>query len=172
MISRIFTLCIPFVGSLAVYWKPLPLVVLGTPTVLSGCLALLLPETSGKDLPQTIYEADQVIANIQGVSWILLYQVGGVGVWRKILASNHLRGWSGDQGFPAWGIWEVLGGRVGGEGAIEFRGFSVGEGENTCLKKFAKLTWKSLICWNSTNNKLINWMKTLPVSAWSVLNCQ
>jgi hypothetical protein len=67
MISRIFTLCIPFVGSLAVYWKPLPLVVLGTPTVLSGCLALLLPETSGKDLPQTIYEADQVTTNIRGV---------------------------------------------------------------------------------------------------------
>jgi hypothetical protein len=116
MISRIFTLCIPFVGSLAVYWKPLPLVVLGTPTVLSGCLALLLPETSGKDLPQTIYEADQVIKGFQP------------------------------------GVYE----RVGGEGAIKFRGFSVGAGRGKYLsQKFAKLTWKSVICGNSTKNKQI-----------------
>jgi hypothetical protein len=60
MISRIFTLCVPFVGSLAVYWEPLPLVVLGIPTVLAGLLALVLPETSGKDLPQTIQEANLV----------------------------------------------------------------------------------------------------------------
>ena len=61
MVSRIFTLCVPFVGSLAAYWKPLPMVALGIPTVLAGVLALVLPETSGKDLPQTIYESDQVI---------------------------------------------------------------------------------------------------------------
>jgi MFS transporter, OCT family, solute carrier family 22 (organic cation transporter), member 4/5 len=60
MISRIFTLCVPFVGSLAVYWKPLPLVVLGIPTVLAGILALVLPETLGKVLPQTIQEANLV----------------------------------------------------------------------------------------------------------------
>jgi hypothetical protein len=34
MISRAFTLCVPFVGSLAAYWKPLPMVALGIPTVL------------------------------------------------------------------------------------------------------------------------------------------
>ena len=60
MISRVFTLCVPFVGALAVYWTPLPMVVLGIPTVLAGFLALVLPETAGKDLPQTIEEADQV----------------------------------------------------------------------------------------------------------------
>jgi len=60
MISRIFSLCVPFVGSLAVYWKPLPLVVLGIPTILAGLSALVLPETSGKELPQTIQEANLV----------------------------------------------------------------------------------------------------------------
>ncbi len=60
MISRAFTLCVPFVGSLAIYWTPLPMVALGIPTVLAGILALVLPETAGKDLPQTIQEADQV----------------------------------------------------------------------------------------------------------------
>ena len=60
MVSRIFTLCIPFVGALAIFWKPLPMVVLGIPTILSGILALILPETSGKDLPQTMEEADMV----------------------------------------------------------------------------------------------------------------
>jgi hypothetical protein len=79
-------------------------------------LALLLPETSGKDLPQTIYEADQVIKGFQ------------LGVYERYWVG----GWGG-----------------GGEGTIEFRGFSVGAGENTCLKKFAKLTWKSVICWKN-----------------------
>ena len=60
MISRIFTLCVPFVGSLASFWTPLPMVVLGIPTVLAGLLAITLPETSGKDLPQTLEEADMV----------------------------------------------------------------------------------------------------------------
>ena len=68
MISRAFTLCVPFVGSLAIYWAPLPMVALGIPTVLAGILALVLPETSGKDLPQTIQEADQV-----QISSILFY---------------------------------------------------------------------------------------------------
>jgi len=60
MISRIFTLFAPFVGDLAIYWKPLPMIVLGIPTVLAGLLALTLPETSGKELPQNIQEADMV----------------------------------------------------------------------------------------------------------------
>ena len=60
MISRVFTLCVPFVGSLALFWAPLPMVVLGVPKVLSGLLAITLPETCGKDLPQTLEEADMV----------------------------------------------------------------------------------------------------------------
>jgi len=39
------------------------MVALGVPTVLAGILALVLPETAGKDLPQTIHEADQVFVN-------------------------------------------------------------------------------------------------------------
>jgi len=41
----------------------LPMVALGIPTILAGILALVLPETAGKDLPQTIQEADQVNLN-------------------------------------------------------------------------------------------------------------
>jgi len=60
MIARLFTLCVPFVGALAQFWTPLPLIVLGIPTILAGVLATILPETSGKELPQTILESDQV----------------------------------------------------------------------------------------------------------------
>ena len=69
MISRIITLCVPFVGSLAIYWKPLPMVALGLPTALAGLLALALPETAGKDLPQTIHEANQNRMSISAQSF-------------------------------------------------------------------------------------------------------
>ena len=69
MIARIFTLCVPFVGSLAIYWKPLPMVALGVPTALAGLLAISLPETAGKDLPQTIYEANQNRMSISAQSF-------------------------------------------------------------------------------------------------------
>ena len=50
MVARIFGACAPFVTKLGVYWPPLPMLVLGSPAVLSALLALMLPETKGKDL--------------------------------------------------------------------------------------------------------------------------
>ena len=39
-------------GNLAVYWKPLPMVLLGAPTIVVALLMTRLPETANKDLPQ------------------------------------------------------------------------------------------------------------------------
>jgi putative MFS transporter len=60
MISRIFGLCASFVGALAKYWQPLPLLVLGIPTIVSGILAAFLPETANKILPQTMSQANSL----------------------------------------------------------------------------------------------------------------
>jgi len=50
--ARLFGLGCPFVGNLAVYWKPLPMVLLGAPTIVVALLMTRLPETANKDLPQ------------------------------------------------------------------------------------------------------------------------
>ncbi len=42
---------------LAMYWKPLPMLVLGLPSLVSGCLVFMIPETKGKELPQTMNDA-------------------------------------------------------------------------------------------------------------------
>ena len=39
-------------SNLAVYWKPLPMVLLGAPTILVAVLMTRLQETAKKDLPQ------------------------------------------------------------------------------------------------------------------------
>ena len=57
-IARLFGLVCPFVSSLAAFWNPLPMVVLGLPALIFGTLALMvLPETFGKPLPQNMDEA-------------------------------------------------------------------------------------------------------------------
>jgi hypothetical protein len=88
MIARIFTLCVPFVGSLAIYWKPLPLVALGVPTALAGLLALVLPETAGKDLPQTIQEADQNRMSISAQSFKDLVEASNLTKSRRASTGN------------------------------------------------------------------------------------
>lgn len=60
MISRIFGLCASFIGTLAKYWQPLPLLVLGLPTIVAGILAAFLPETANKILPQTMSQANSL----------------------------------------------------------------------------------------------------------------
>jgi hypothetical protein len=55
--ARLFGLGCPFVSYLAIYWKPLPMVILGMPIMISGVLLyFFLPETAGRDLPQTMDE--------------------------------------------------------------------------------------------------------------------
>ena len=62
-VARVFGLVCPFVANLAVLWPPLPMVVLGVPTLLAGVAAwLTLPETRKSDLPQTMEEAKRIKA--------------------------------------------------------------------------------------------------------------
>ncbi len=61
LLARLFGLVCPFVSNLAVYWQPLPMVVLGLPALAFGTLSLLfLPETFGRPLPQNIDEAMEI----------------------------------------------------------------------------------------------------------------
>ena len=57
MVSRAFSLGSSFVADLAFIWGPLPLVLLGVPSIIAGFLALKLPESKGKPLPETFEEA-------------------------------------------------------------------------------------------------------------------
>ena len=53
-VSRIFCACAPFLSPLAKHWQPLPMLIVGVPIVISGTLAVKLPETFNEDLPQTM----------------------------------------------------------------------------------------------------------------------
>ena len=69
MVARIFGLVCPFVANLALFWKPLPMLVLGLPSLLAGFSAYFLPETKGKELPQNMKDA--VAKNdIEGATFI------------------------------------------------------------------------------------------------------
>ncbi|XP_063403882.1 organic cation transporter protein-like [Mytilus trossulus] len=54
MCARIGGMLAPQILELNRIWGPLPLIVFGGLAIFSGALALLLPETSGKPLPQTL----------------------------------------------------------------------------------------------------------------------
>ena len=53
-VARIFSLLCPFVATLAAYWKPLPMLILGAPTMIAGILTFWLPEMKGVELPQNM----------------------------------------------------------------------------------------------------------------------
>ena len=59
MVARIFGLVCPFVANLALIWKPLPMVVLGLPSLLAAFSAYFLPETKGKELPQNMKDSSK-----------------------------------------------------------------------------------------------------------------
>ena len=54
---RLFGLSSSYIGELARVWTPLPMVLLGTPSILAALAALQLPDTKGKSLPETMEEA-------------------------------------------------------------------------------------------------------------------
>lgn len=54
MCARIGGMLAPQILELNRFWGPLPLILFGGLAIFSGALALLLPETSGKPLPQTM----------------------------------------------------------------------------------------------------------------------
>ncbi|XP_063585383.1 organic cation transporter-like protein [Penaeus indicus] len=58
MCARIGGIVAPFVASLAHTYKPLPLLVFGSLSIVAGLLVVLLPETVGCELPQTIPESE------------------------------------------------------------------------------------------------------------------
>jgi len=60
MFARAFGLCAPFIASLGIYWQPLPLLVLGLPTIIAGSLAAFLPETAFAQLPQTMSQVNKL----------------------------------------------------------------------------------------------------------------
>lgn len=59
MCARVGGIIAPFIASLADIYTPLPLLVFGVLSIISGCLIVLLPETVGCELPQTLQESEE-----------------------------------------------------------------------------------------------------------------
>ena len=57
--SRIGGILCPYVNMLSDTWTPLPLIIYGTLALSGGALALLLPETQGRRLPETIADGEK-----------------------------------------------------------------------------------------------------------------
>ena len=60
MVSRIFGMVTPFVAKLSVFWKPLPMVLIGSLSLICAILVYFLPDTKNESLPQTIEEGKQM----------------------------------------------------------------------------------------------------------------
>jgi len=58
MASRVFGLVAGFVPSLGRIWQPLPMLVLGVPSLVTAAMAMTLYETSGVELPQNMAQAE------------------------------------------------------------------------------------------------------------------
>ena len=50
-----------FFADLGSIWKPLPMIVLGCPSIISGFLVLNLPETSGQPLPDGVFSHEEIL---------------------------------------------------------------------------------------------------------------
>ncbi|XP_071801158.1 organic cation transporter protein-like [Asterias amurensis] len=59
MVARVSGILAPIILILGKYWHPLPLFVFGGSSVLAGLFTLLLPETLGFNLPDTLEEGEQ-----------------------------------------------------------------------------------------------------------------
>ena len=63
-ISRIFGSVAPYMAKLSFYWNPLPMLMLGFPSIIAAVLVYFLPETKYSNLPSTMKEAkDESIQN-------------------------------------------------------------------------------------------------------------
>lgn len=54
MSARIGGMLAPQVLELNAFWMPLPMIIFGGMSILAGAMALIIPETVGNRLPQTI----------------------------------------------------------------------------------------------------------------------
>nr|AFY98628.1 organic cation transporter 2 [Drosophila melanogaster] len=59
MVARISGMMAPFLNFLATIWKPLPLLICGSLTLVAGLLSLLLPETHNKPMLETIADGER-----------------------------------------------------------------------------------------------------------------
>ena len=64
-VARAFGLVAPFMARLAVYWKPLPMLVLGVPSIIAACLVYFMPETKHTELPATMTDAEKLGKNVK-----------------------------------------------------------------------------------------------------------
>ena len=58
MCSRIAGILSPVILLLSDYWQPLPVLIFGITSIVAGLLILLLPETRGAQLPETLEEGE------------------------------------------------------------------------------------------------------------------
>ena len=59
MFARLSGIIAPVIIILGKYWEPIPLIVFGGCSLIAGVLSLLLPETLGHNLPETIQEGEE-----------------------------------------------------------------------------------------------------------------
>ena len=58
MASELSGIVTPQILSMGLLWKPLPLLIFGTASIISGALVLMLPETKGEPLQETMEESE------------------------------------------------------------------------------------------------------------------
>ncbi|CAB3221125.1 unnamed protein product [Arctia plantaginis] len=58
-----FSLISPFIVLSALDWPPLPLLIVSVWSIITASLSVLLPETKGQEMPQTITDAEKIIMN-------------------------------------------------------------------------------------------------------------
>ena len=58
MASRVGGIIAPLLLIFGDYWAPLPYIIFGASSLIAGLLVLLLPETKGQTLPETIEEGE------------------------------------------------------------------------------------------------------------------
>ena len=59
MCARIGGILCPYVNLLKDFWAPLPLMIYGVCAIAAGLLSLLLPETMGRELPETLKDGEE-----------------------------------------------------------------------------------------------------------------
>lgn len=58
MAARVAGILAPLILLLDEYWEPLPLLIFGSTCIVGGLLLLFLPETRGRQLPETMEEGE------------------------------------------------------------------------------------------------------------------
>jgi len=59
-LSRVGGILCPFLNMIVNIWRPLPLIAYGVFAISAGLLSLMLPETLGQQLPETIAESNDL----------------------------------------------------------------------------------------------------------------